>query len=173
MRSKHAFLSTNQKQSQVIMTLASFRLGARAWARCSGTKIDVVQTCQCPKLSMFMIQLGKGLDYGEIGQKFELGASTACEKLNAAGHACQNTISGASARAWVQCPNLCIGHQQKATFRLAPGTVTKSERGLCILHVYLCMAPVACLTMFLLRVCSDYLHLTTVKNATLPLSYEL
>ena len=33
---------------------------------------------------MFIKQLGKGVDYREIDDKFGVGASTACQKVNAA-----------------------------------------------------------------------------------------
>ena len=36
------------------LTKALFRLGALACARCPGTKMDVVQTCQFPELKMFI-----------------------------------------------------------------------------------------------------------------------
>ena len=47
--------------------------------------MDVVQTSQCPELKTFIIkQLGKGNNYREIGDKFGVSASTACEKVNTA-----------------------------------------------------------------------------------------
>ena len=39
---------------KMVRTKAPFRLGARARARCSGTKMDVVQTRQCPDQKVFI-----------------------------------------------------------------------------------------------------------------------
>ena len=81
-------------------------------------------------------QLVKGLDYREIGDKFGVGASTACEKVNTAGSAenlarCPSTASGASASARgaqisAQAPT--EGYVQ--TRAGAAVTVTNSEWGL-------------------------------------------
>ena len=67
--------------------MAPFRLDACARAWCPSTKMAVVQTRQCPELKMFIKQLGKDIDYPEIGHKFGVGASAACEKVNTAGTA--------------------------------------------------------------------------------------
>ena len=47
--------------------------------------MDIVQTHQCPELKMFIKQLGKHVDYQEIGDKFGVGSLTACKKINTAG----------------------------------------------------------------------------------------
>ena len=47
--------------------------------------MDVVQTHQCDELKMFTKKLGKGIKYREIGDKFGVGASAACKKVNTAG----------------------------------------------------------------------------------------
>ena len=94
---------------------------------CPGTEMDVVQTRQCPELKMFIKkkkkQLGKGIDYREIGAKFWVDASTACKKVNASGTdenlfrlvpaRCPSTTSGASGRTRARCPNLCLGTNKR------------------------------------------------------------
>ena len=40
---------------------------------------------QCPELKLCLKQLGKGINYREVGDKFAVGASTGREKVNSAG----------------------------------------------------------------------------------------
>ena len=104
--------------------MAPFRLGACAQAWCPSTKMDVVQTHQCPELNLFIKQLGKDIDYPEIGHKFGVGASTACKKVNTAGTH-ENLfrlvpVPGHGARVLPLVNKLVLRHQQKALFRLVP-----------------------------------------------------
>ena len=46
--------------------------------------MDAVHTRQCTELKMFIKQLGKGINYREIGTKFGVDASTGCEEVNSA-----------------------------------------------------------------------------------------
>ena len=71
-----------------------------------GNKMDVVQTRLCPGLKMFINNYEIRIKYREIGDKFEVSASTACEKVTTVGtDENPSTISGASARARTRCPN--------------------------------------------------------------------
>ena len=49
-----------------------FRLGARARARCLGTKMDFVQTLQCPELNMFINHKEKVLVIEKSATNLEL-----------------------------------------------------------------------------------------------------
>ena len=81
-----AFVVDGTKYSNLfVATKALFRLGARAWARCSGTKMDVVHTRQCPGNKNVHKQLGKGNNYREISGRFGVVTSTAYEKVNTTG----------------------------------------------------------------------------------------
>ena len=44
--------------------------------------MDAVHTRQCPELNLFMKQLGKRINYQEIGEQFVVGTSTGCEKVH-------------------------------------------------------------------------------------------
>ena len=58
----------------------------QTWYPCQGTEIGVVKTRQCLDLNTNLRkQLGKGINYREIGGKFGGSASTAFEKVNTAG----------------------------------------------------------------------------------------
>ena len=55
---------------------------------------------------MFINNYEIRIKYREIGDKFEVSASTACEKVNTVGtDENPSTTSGASARARTRCPN--------------------------------------------------------------------
>ena len=101
----------------------------QTWCPCLGTKMDFVQTRQCPDLKMFMKQLGKRIDYREIGDKFGVGSSTACKKRKAVQTSAlararyPSTTSGASSGTskklcsdWCPCPGakseLCLGQKK-------------------------------------------------------------
>ena len=56
----------------------------QTWGPCSGAKMDFVQTGQCPELKNVLKQLGKRIDFREIGDKFRVGSSTSCKKGNTA-----------------------------------------------------------------------------------------
>ena len=59
-------------------TWSFFTLGpVQTWCPRPGTKMDVVQTHQCPEQKNVHEQLGKGIDYLEIGDKFGVGSSSA------------------------------------------------------------------------------------------------
>ena len=62
------------KQSKI-----PIRIGLRARTRRSGTQMDVAEiTRLCP-------ELGEGINYREIGDKFGVVASRACAKVNTTG----------------------------------------------------------------------------------------
>ena len=75
--------------------------------------------------------------YGEIGNKFGVGASTTCKKVNTAGtdESLFRLASVPEYHVWSQCPcrgtvpKFVLGHQQKAMLRLVPVPGTKSEQG--------------------------------------------
>ena len=52
--------SRSRERSKSLAT-TPFRCGARAWAWCSGTETDIVQTRQCPELKLFISNLEKVL----------------------------------------------------------------------------------------------------------------
>ena len=57
----------------------------QTWCLWPRTTMDVVQTRQCPELKMFIKNLDKGINYREIGDKFEVVAFAAYEKVNTEG----------------------------------------------------------------------------------------
>ena len=57
----------------------------QTWCPSPGTKMDVVQTRQCPWTKNVHKQLGKRIDYWETGANFGVGSSTACRKVNTVG----------------------------------------------------------------------------------------
>ena len=68
--------------------------------------MDAVQTRQWPELKKVHKGLGKGLDYREIDDKFGVGTSSACKKVNTAG--ADEILLGT-------VPKFVLTHQQKAT----------------------------------------------------------
>ena len=69
-------------------------------------------------------QVGNGMNYRKIADKFGVSASTACKKVNTAGtdENLLRLVPGHGARVLPLeiVPKLVIGHHQKAMFRLVP-----------------------------------------------------
>ena len=110
--------------------MAPFRLSARAWASCSGTKMDVnLFTMPVPGTIDVHKHLGKGKNCREISGKFGVVTSTAYEKVNKTGDD-ENLfrLVLSQPRTAGMVPKLVFGHQQTAMFRLAPvpSTVPKA-----------------------------------------------
>ena len=120
----------------------------QTWYPCQGTEIGVVKTRQCLDLNRNLRkQLGKGINYREIGGKFGGSASTAFEKVNTAGtdenlfrlvpvpgHGTRVLplelvlVPGHGAQISARGPTK--GYVQTGTHARAPCPGTKSEQGL-------------------------------------------
>ena len=66
----------------ITMYKALFRLGVRAWAQCSGTKMPVVHTYQC-------LEINDVLNYPKIGVKFVMVPQQVVRKCKCSVH-CEN-----------------------------------------------------------------------------------
>ena len=73
--------------------------------------MDFVQTRQWPEIKMFINNKENVLKYREIGDKFGVGSSTDCKKVNTA--STDENLFGL-----VHGDQICARHQHKAIFRL-------------------------------------------------------
>ena len=131
---RHALLQEECVTRQKNVCVGGYR------APCSGTKMDVVQTRQCPELKNVHKQLDKGINYREISAKFGVSASTVRKKVNTVdidenllrlvpvlGHdARELPLQPVSVPG--RCPNYCSGTNKRLCSDWYRGT--KPERGL-------------------------------------------